>query len=307
MDHVPGRDAAAPAWTAPAVPTAGAAPDGTRMDTVELLVSDLDAMTEFYRRAVTLDVLDQAGPTATLGRGGVASIVLRQDKDLPGRDSRGAGLYHTAIVFQDQARLAAALASMAQHAGRLYEGSADHLVSEAFYFRDPEGNGLELYRDRPRDQWTIHPDGTVQMASEALDPNQFLQRWYDPEIVEDSTDATAAIGHVHLQVGDIPTARRFYQGILGFDVTADLGSALFLSAGGYHHHLGMNTWHSAGAGPRAATLGLGDVRILVPMRDDVEAFGERLRGNGISAADDGRVLRFSDPWGTRLAITPERG
>ncbi|SIR65001.1 catechol 2,3-dioxygenase [Microbacterium sp. RURRCA19A] len=289
------------------MPTPGAAPDGTRMDTVELLVSDLDGMTDFYRRAVTLDVLDHSGATATLGRGGVASIVLRQEKDLPGRDSRGAGLYHTAIVFQDQARLASALASMARQAGQMYEGSADHLVSEAFYFHDPEGNGLELYRDRPRDQWTIRADGTVQMASEFLDPNQFLQCWYDPEAKESGTDATAAIGHVHLQVGDIPTARRFYQGILGFDVTADLGSALFLSAGGYHHHLGMNTWHRAGAGPRAATLGLGDVRILVPTRDDVEAFGERVRDHGIAAADDGRTLRLADPWGTRLAITPEVG
>lgn len=296
---------AAPSWSAPTVSTPGAAPDGTRMDTVELLVSDLDGMTDFYRQAVTLDVLDQSGATATLGRGGVASIVLRQEKDLPGRDSRGAGLYHTAIVFQDQARLASALASMAQRAGQMYEGSADHLVSEAFYFHDPEGNGLELYRDRPRDQWTVHADGTVQMASEFLDPNQFLQRWYDPEAEENGTDATAAIGHVHLQVGDIPTARRFYEGILGFDVTASLGSALFLSAGGYHHHIGMNTWHSAGAGPRAATLGLGDVRILVPTRDDVEAFGARLRDHGIAATDDGRALRLSDPWGTRLAIAPE--
>lgn len=289
------------------MPTPGAAPDGTRMDTVELLVSDLDAMTDFYRRAVTLDILDQTGATATLGRGGLASIVLRQEKDLPGRDSRGAGLYHTAIVFQDQARLASALASMAQHAGQLYEGSADHLVSEAFYFHDLEGNGLELYRDRPRDEWTVHADGRVQMGAEFLDPNQFLQRWYDPAAGENGADATAAIGHVHLQVGDIPTARRFYQGILGFDVTADLGSALFLSAGGYHHHLGMNTWHSAGAGPRAATLGLGDVRILVPTRDDVEAFAERVRDHGIAAADDGRTLRLTDPWGTRLAIAPELG
>ncbi|ALJ19601.1 VOC family protein [Microbacterium sp. No. 7] len=296
--------ATGPGWAPAAVPTPGAAPDGTRMDTVELLVRDLDTMTAFYQRAVTLDVLDQSGPTATLGRGGLPAMVLRQEKDLPRPSGRGAGLYHTAIVFEDRRRLAAALASMAQQAGHLYEGSADHLVSEAFYFRDPEGNGLELYRDRPREQWTVLADGTVRMGTEFLDPRRFLQRWHDPEAPGDGA-ASAAIGHVHLQVGDIPAARRFYEGVLGFDVTMAMDSALFLSAGGYHHHLGMNTWHSAGAGPRAAALGLGDVRILVPTRDDVAAFAERLRDHGIAAADDGRALRFSDPWETRLAIAPE--
>lgn len=297
-------DLTAPAWAAPVVPTAGAVPDATRMDTVELLVRDLDAMTDFYSGAVTLDVLDQSGATATLGRGGVPAVTLRQEKDLPGFDPRGAGLYHTAILFQDRTRLAAALASMAERAGALYQGSADHLVSEAFYFADPEGNGLELYRDRPRDQWSFTPDGRVRMASEHLDPNRFLTEWYDPDAADSGVSAT--IGHVHLQVGDIPTARAFYEGVLGFDVTASLGAhALFLSAGGYHHHIGMNTWHSAGAGPRAATLGLGDVRIVVPSRDDVAALADRLRHHGVAADDDGRSLRFDDPWGTRLAVSPE--
>lgn len=293
-----------PEWAAPAISTAGAAPDGTRMDTVELLVRDLDAMTDFYQRAVTLDILDQSAATTTLGRGGVAAVVLRQEKDLPGADRRGAGLYHTALLFQDQSRLAGALASMAEHAGHLYQGSADHLVSEAFYFADPEGNGLELYRDRPRDEWSFQPDGSPLMGSEPLDPNAFLRAWYDPDAPV-GADVTALIGHVHLQVGDVPLAREFYEGVLGFDVTADMGSALFLSAGGYHHHIGMNTWHSAGAGPRAATLGLGDVRIRVPQRDDIAALADRLRHHGIASADDGRTLRFSDPWGTRLAVSPE--
>jgi catechol 2,3-dioxygenase len=119
---------------------------------------------------------------------------------------------------------------------------------------------------------------------------------------------SAVVGHVHLQVGDIEQAKRFYVGVLGFDVTAELGgTALFVSAGGYHHHIGMNTWQSRGAGPRAASLGLGDVRILVPTRDDVESIEERLRGHGIAAVDDGRTLRVEDPWRTRLAIAPEIG
>ncbi len=294
----------APAWFPDAVATPGAAPDHARMGTVELLVRDLDALTAFYRDAVTLDVLDQSGATATLGQGGVPAVRLRQAKDLPPAAPNGAGLYHTAIVFRDQPRLAAALASMAERARGLYEGSADHLVSEAFYFHDPEGNGLELYHDRPRDQWRIDPQGRIAMSSLRLDPQEFLRTWYDPDAPPASGD-TAAIGHVHLQVGDIPAARRFYEGILGFDVTMDVGSALFLSAGGYHHHLGMNIWHSAGAGPRAAALGLGDVRIVVPGRDDVEALIDRLRFHDVDLADDGRGVAFADPWNTRIAVVPE--
>lgn len=297
--------AGAPGWLAAPTATAGAAPDATRMDTVELLVHDLDAMTAFYRDAITLDVLDESGATATLGRAGLPIMTLRQQKDLPGRDRNGAGLYHTAIVFEDERRLATTLASMAQRAGALYEGSADHLVSEAFYFHDPEGNGLELYRDRPRTEWTYNPDGSVKMGTLALDPNAFLGRWFDPEV----TDAgpSAAIGHVHLQVGDIPTARRFFVDALGFDVTFEMDSALFLSAGGYHHHIGANTWQSAGAGPRAASLGLGDVRLALPTRGDVESLADRLRFHGIAGADDGRALRFTDPWGTRLVAAPDAG
>lgn len=291
------------AWLGTSTATPGAAPDDTRMDTVELLVHDLDAMTAYYQQAVTLDVLDQSGDTALLGRGSQQIMRLRQQRDLPTAAPRSAGLYHTAILFQDQRQLAASLASMAQHVPQTYTGSADHLVSEAFYFTDPEGNGLELYHDRPRDQWQLLPGGGVQMASLPLDPNGFLRTWLD----EDAAVAgdTATIGHVHLQVGDIPTARRFYVDVLGFDVTADLGSALFVSAGGYHHHIGMNTWQSAGAGPRAAALGLGDVRIVVPTRDDVESIADRIRSHGIAGTDDGRALRLADPWGTSLVISPE--
>jgi catechol 2,3-dioxygenase len=291
-------------WRAPAVSTAGAAPDGARMSAVELLVRDLDAMTAYYQQAVTLDILDQSGATATLGRAGEPIMRLRQEKDLPPANPRAAGLYHTAILFQDEARLASALLSVAQQAPQTFTGSADHLVSEAFYFTDPEGNGLELYHDRPRDQWQVTPDGSVHMDSLALDPNRFLQRWLAPNA--DGEGQTATIGHVHLQVGDIPTARRFYSDILGFDVTAALGNtALFVSAGGYHHHIGMNTWQSAGAGPRAASLGLGDVRVTVPARADIDALADRLAFHHVPVEDDGLTLRLSDPWGTRLALTSE--
>jgi catechol 2,3-dioxygenase len=273
------------------------------MDTVELRVRDLDAMTRFYHEAVTLDVLAHSGTTTLLGRGGIPIVRLRQHTDLPPRNARGAGLYHTAILFEDQRHLAASLASMAQRAGNLYEGSADHLVSEAFYFHDPEGNGLELYRDRPRDQWPTDHRGRVTMGMERLDPRQFLQTWYDPDARLDADSAT--VGHVHLQVGDVPSARAFYVDTLGFDVIADMGTALFVSAGNYHHHLAMNTWQSAGAGPRAASLGLGDVRIRMPSRDDIAATADRLAHRGIPVRDDGASIRVADPWGTELVISPD--
>ncbi|MGN7862866.1 VOC family protein [Microbacterium sp. 22303] len=289
-------------WQVPAVPTRGEAPDQTRMDAVELLVRDLDGMTQFYQHAVTLDVLDQSGPSTTLGRAGAPVVTLRHARDLPSPDPRGAGLYHTAIVFEDQRRLAGALASMARRPGLIFEGSADHLVSEAFYFRDPEGNGLELYRDRPREYWNISADGSIQMGVDPLDPRRYLEQWYDEDAA--GPDASAAIGHLHLQVGDISAAKRFYVDALGFDITTQIDTALFVSAGGYHHHIGLNTWNSAGVGPRSAALGLGDVRIIVPTRDDVDALADRLRVYGIAAADDGHALRFSDPWETRLIVSP---
>lgn len=292
-------DLTANTWHAPVVPTPGSAPNGTQMGAVELLVSDLDLMTSFYQHAVTLDVLDQSGPTTTLGRPGAPILTLRQEKHLPGPDRHGAGLYHTAILFKNEPALASAVASVAQQAPTLFEGSADHFVSEAFYFRDPEGNGLELYRDRPRGQWNIRTDGTIEMGAAALDANAFLRNWYHP----DNTAPDGTIGHVHLQVGDITAARHFYVDILGFDITTHIGTALFVSAGGYHHHIGLNTWNSAGAGPRAASLGLGDVRLTVPLRTDVEALADRLRFHGIPVADDGHSLRFADPWGTHLVIT----
>lgn len=294
---------ATPTWITPSVPTAGAMPDDLRMDAVELLVHDLDGMIGYYHDAVGLDVLNHAGASATLGRGSEHILTLRQERDLPAGNPRGAGLYHTAILFENQAQLAGSLLSMFRKVPQTYTGSADHLVSEAFYFTDPEGNGLELYRDRPRSDWQIGPDGSVAMASLPLHPIDFVETWYDEALSPEGT--TATVGHVHLQVGDIPTAREFYVNKLGFDVILDGGTALFVSAGGYHHHLGMNTWQSRGAGPRAASLGLGDVRVTLPSREDVAELAARLQHHEIQADDDGHALRFKDPWGTVLAASPQ--
>jgi len=279
----------------------GTIADGTRMGAVELLVKDLDLMLAYYRDVLALDLIRVDGDTHVLGRGGIETMSLTPARDLPGRRRTDAGLYHTAILFDDKPGLAAAVARVAHSGLGRYVGSADHLVSEAIYFDDPEGNGVELYVDRDRENWRRNLEGKPLMGVEWLDVNRLLdEHLTEQEFAKPS--AVASVGHVHLQVGDIPVARKFYAGVLGFDVIFDMGAALFVSAGGYHHHIGLNTWHSRGAGPRAAALGLGQMDIVLPTADDVEALRDRLRLAGVSAADDGATLTFPDPWGSQIRV-----
>lgn len=276
----------------------------TGMGPVMLLVGDLDAMTAYYRDVVTLEVLDAEGDAVTLGRAGRPIVVLRHEPALRHATPGSAGLFHTAILFETQAALAAALYSVARHAPGTFTGSADHLVSQAFYFTDPEGNGIELYWDRARTEWSW-THGQIEMATLSLDPNGFLREHLTEEAALGSTAQDAAsVGHVHLSVGDVATARAYYVDALGFDETAALaGQAVFVSAGGYHHHMAMNVWNSRGAGPRMPALGLGRVDLALPDADALGALGERLRHHGVDVRDDGRALRFDDPWSNLLQAT----
>ena len=277
------------------------APD-TRMGAVELLVRDLDAMIAFYSRGVTLEVLEQVGDTAVLGRDGRQILRMRRMPDLPGKRAGEAGLFHTAVLFGDEPSLAAAVASVATLAPRSFTGSSDHLYSQAFYFDDPEGNGVELYVDRPRETWAREPHGLLKVATNPLDPNAFLRTHLAQPATGRAAGPSPTLGHVHLQVGDIGVARDFYVDALGFEVMSDVGSALFISAGGYHHHVAVNTWGTAGAGPRAAALGLGQVNLDLPTPDDVDALRERLTAHRVPVRHDGAVLRFDDPWGTLIQV-----
>lgn len=290
------------------------------VDAVTLHVADLDAMAAYYRDALGLVTLAEGragrrdghapvqggGPTGrgevVLGRRGRAVVVLRHTPDLPPPGPRQAGLFHTAVLFDDERDLAATVLAAARHPRSRYVGSADHLVSEAFYFTDPEGNGIELYRDRPRETWTRGPGGRVAMDTLWLDPQEYLRTHVDEAAVAARSAAAARVGHVHLQVGDLGAARDFYVDTLGFDVTAEVPGALFVAVGGYHHHLAMNTWSSAGAGPRASSLGLGDVTITVPTRDDLDAAVARLRRRGVQVADDGAAVRTTDPWRNSITL-----
>ncbi len=265
------------------------------MGSVTLRVADLDRMIAYYRDGVTLSLLSQAGDIAVLGRGTTAIVILQHAPELKHASPHDAGLFHTAILFDSQESLAAAVYSLARLAPGTFTGSADHLVSKAFYFTDPEGNGVELYWDRDRTQWSwVH--GHVEMGSLYLDPNAFLSENLTERAATEQL-GDASVGHVHLAVGDVASARAFYVDRLGFEATASLGTqALFVSAGGYHHHMAMNTWNSRGAGPRTLALGLGQVEIRVPSADDLAELGARMRHYGIEARDDGRSVSFDDPW-----------
>ncbi|RKW69587.1 VOC family protein [Galactobacter caseinivorans] len=272
--------------------------------TVTLNVADLDAMIRYYHQGVGLSVLAQQGGTAILGRHGVPSVILEQSPALKHAPQGSAGLFHTAIVFDSRADLAASVYSVARKYPQHFTGSADHSVSEAFYFDDPEGNGVELYFDRPREGWTWE-NGRISMGTVYLDPNAYVQEHLTEAGLSNpvGTDQSASVGHVHLKVGSTKTARDFYEGVVGFDVTTTLGDqAIFFSVGGYHHHLAANTWESRGAMFRTPALGLGEIDLLLPSDAALGSLRERLASRGVAQQDDGRTLLFEDPWKNALRV-----
>jgi catechol 2,3-dioxygenase len=277
-------------------------PADLTMGTVMLKVGDMKVMTDYYQRALGLEVITEQDGGLYLGRlrKPLVHLAPAPGLNLPGRGE--AGLFHTALLFENQADLAATIATAAQVEPRSFTGSADHLVSEAFYFNDPEGNGIELYWDRPRSNWSWNGTDVV-MDSLALPPQRYLEQHLTEESLERQRGTVAGVGHVHLQVGDVQLARDFYVGTLGFEKTAGWhGQALFVSAGRYHHHMAMNVWNSRGAGPRKDTLGLGEVLIEVPSGDDVGALADRLKVAGVPAHHTGAELRFEDPWRNNIRV-----
>ncbi len=281
--------------------------DDTAMGAVTLNVADLDAMTAYYRDAVGLDVLSQEGPRTTLGRGTRPIMVLEHTPALKHAAPHEAGLFHTAILFDTQEALAAAVYSVAQKHPGHFTGSSDHLVSQAFYFDDPEGNGVELYWDRDRSEWSW-AHGSIEMGTIFLDPNRFLHEHLTDRALEGPGFGAAQVGHVHLSVGDTASAGEFYVSQLGFARTIEIpGQAVFVSAGGYHHHMAMNVWNSRGAGRRQRTLGLGQVDIVVPGPDELGELSDRMRHYGVEARDDGRSVAFDDPWSNLIRVTAADG
>lgn len=284
-------------------PPAPSLPARTSLGPVRLRVGDADAVAAFYRRALGLHDLPGDDGLVRLGTmDGTPLVELVHDPSAPARPGRTTGLFHLAILLPSRAELAQAVHRVSR-AGWSFDGASDHLVSEALYLTDPEGNGIELYRDRPRDEWRYR-DGELEMSTLALDLDGVLGS-LPPGTPDEGVPDGTVMGHVHLQVRDIPEAEAFYHGVLGFDpMVRGYPGALFVSAGGYHHHLGLNTWGTRGAPPPPpGTRGLDRYRVVLPSEDDVAAAGERLAsaGHEVTPADDG--LRSADPSGNGLVLS----
>ena len=220
----------------------------TRIASFALKVADLQRSIHFYTEIIGLGLIQGGDHEAILGAGGQPILRLVKLQDARRQPPNTTGLYHAAILWPDRRSLAIKIAQLSDSGIRF--GQSDHLVSEAFYLSDPDGNGLELYRDRPNSEWQWQGDA-VQMAIDPIDFDSFFSeiKPQDLDLGNPAAPDGTRLGHMHLRVSDIPLAEKFYHDLLGFDVTASLPNALFLSAGGYHHHIGMNTWESRGGRP----------------------------------------------------------
>ncbi|GAA0515094.1 VOC family protein [Deinococcus depolymerans] len=286
--------------------TTSVLPASTHVGAVHLNVRDLDGTAAFYATLLGLSATTRTD-SVTLAAHGTPLLHLHAAPDLPRAPVSRPGLYHTAFLLPTRADLGRWLAHAARLGHRI--GSGDHLVSEAFYLNDPEGNGIEVYADRPRDTWTWR-GGQVQMDTKAVDAAAVLgAAGIDPDGLDGASPFTAppytapqgtTVGHVHLKVGSAGEAARWYAHTLGLDIVADLGSAAFLSWGGYHHHVGLNEWHSAGQpAPTAPAAGLAGVTFHTP---DLGALRAHLAGRS-DVQDAGDHLTLRDPWGNRVTVT----
>jgi catechol 2,3-dioxygenase len=280
-------------------------PTDTHIGKVRLRVADIDGLSEFYERVVGLRAVEREGELARLGpEGGEPLVELVSAPGAPAAPDFSTGLFHLAILVPDRAELARSLRRVAGAGWRL-TGASDHLVSEALYLRDPEGNGIEIYRDRPREEWG-HDGGELRMATLPLDLESVLGELGPGEEEPNGMPAATTMGHVHLQVADIPAAEGFYERSLGLEVMVrSYPGALFLAAGGYHHHLGLNTWQSQGAPPPPeGALGLDRYELVLPSADERDAAAGRLRENGDPQRLDEGVLA-TDPSGNRVLLTAQ--
>ena len=276
-------------------------PAATTLGKVVLQVADLERSLAYYERVLGLRTVERSAQRATLGPHGedVALVELREHPGARPVPRRGRlGLYHFAILLPDRTALARFLAHLAQLG--VYAGMSDHLVSEALYLTDPDGLGIEVYADRPRSTWQAR-DGQLVMATEPLDVHDLLtaaggKAWT-------GMPAGTRIGHVHLHVGDLASAAEFYHRGLGLDqMVWSYPGALFLSAGGYHHHLGVNTW-AQGAEPAADDdARLVEWEVLVPTRDDAAAAIDSLAAVGVEVERDADGGSARDPWGVGLRL-----
>lgn len=264
-----------------------------RIGRVALTVRDLDRVSRFYQDIVGLTLIKADAQGHGLGAGDRVLLDLRHDPQAPLADRRQAGLFHTAFLLPDRAALADWVIHAVARRAPL-EGASDHLVSEALYLSDPEGNGIEIYHDRDSQDWTIGPDGSVAMATLRLDLNDLAASGTGRPYA--GMPQGTIVGHVHLQVGQLDAAEAFYGGQIGFGLTTRYDGANFFGSDGYHHHIGTNIWNSRGAGPRPeGTTGLAGIELLAKPEAAADI------ANRLAVAPT-TTLETRDPWGTRLTI-----
>ncbi|MCL6709580.1 VOC family protein [Pseudomonas sp. R2.Fl] len=266
-----------------------------------LVVSDLPAVSQFYQSMLGLRPIEEGKSGAVLGAGETPLLTLTTEGDVVRAPRNAAGLFHNAFLMPNRRELAHWLAHAVGQGVRL-DGASDHLVSEAIYLSDPEGNGIEVYADRPVDAWTFHSDGTVEMATHRLD----LQALYDSAPKGDWAGMAdgAAMGHIHLQVGDIPSADRFYEGVLGLKKMAHYPGASFFASGSYHHHVAANIWNSRGATTRAGHMsGLKgySIRFNDPAALDTALKTLDALEIPVERTAEGHALK--DPWGIGITLS----
>ena len=265
---------------------------------VALRVADLDRQVAFYEDVVGLETLEREDDAATLGVGHTELLRLEARPDLGHRGRDETGLFHTAFLFPDRAALGDALARVEAEWG--LTGASDHLVSEALYLDDPEGNGVELYRDRPREEWTVHDDGRIDIDTLPLD----LEPIREAATGEGDAPAGTTVGHVHLEVSDVESAREFYVDELGMALKETYGpDAIFLAAGGYHHHVGANAWNGRTAPGEG--LGLDWFEVVVPDADALADTRERFEAAGRSPTAVESGFAVADPDRIELRVRAE--
>ncbi|HUR70089.1 MAG TPA: VOC family protein [Candidatus Thermoplasmatota archaeon] len=265
-------------------------PDATRMGPVELAVRDLDPSVRFYRDLLGMQVHAHAARHAELGSDEVL-LKLTAAPDAAPRPPGAAGLYHVAYLVPTRADLGRAIAHLVRARWPL-QGASDHEFSEALYLADPEGNGIEIYADRPRSLWPALDGRTMRGGPMPMDVEAVLAEGGD--VAWSGYPAGTRVGHVHLNVSDVAPAAEFYRGALGFDMKMQMpGSAAFLSAGGYHHHVAVNSWGTRGGPANSGeTLGLRALSVVLPDGESHENAVKRL-GSDAPADPSGNVVRLS--------------
>lgn len=268
---------------------------------VHLAVADLDRSMEFYGGVLGLSARTDNGATTLTADGRTPIVVLHPDRKTKPKPPHTTGLYHYALLVPTRADLARTLLRLAE-ARYPIEGASDHLVSEALYLPDPDGNGIEIYADRPRSAWPTR-GGRLQMATDPLDV-QGLLREVSGNPPWKGLAAGTRVGHVHLHVADLAKAEAFYRDVLGLDLVLHFGrSAAFLSVGGYHHHIGLNTWAGEGAPPPPPdAAGLRFFTLTLEDGDELDRLIARFAGAGLAPKDQDGGLLVRDPSGNAIVV-----